>query len=137
MPLNTTGINNVSLPLNGSLQPFKKFTRFFAVPESHWYSAQIQSDVNQFISVQFSEQQAVVNVVNSLVNPSSVIKYAGNAANFVTQNVVANQTLNWNLQGNGKQLVWINADSIQNSQSATITVQSLQSIQDAFAAITA
>jgi hypothetical protein len=133
MPTNTSGINNLGLALNGSPQPFKAFTRFFAVPASHWYSAQIQSNVNQFISVQFSEQRAVVNIVNSLVDPSSVIKYAGNAQDYVTKNVVPGQTLDWNLQGNGQQLVWINADSIQNSQSATIVVQSLQALQEAFA----
>ena len=50
---------------------------------------------------------------------------------------MAGQTLDWNLQGNGQQWVWINADSIQNSQSATITVQSLQALQQAFEALAA
>jgi len=137
MPLNTSGINNVPLSLDGKPQQFTKFTRFYAVPASHWYGGQIQSNVNQFISVQFQEHKAVVNIVNSLVDPSSVIKYAGDSEGLVTKNVVAGQTLDWNLQGNGQQWVWINADSIQNSQSATIAVQSLQALQSAFEALAA
>jgi hypothetical protein len=132
MPVNTAGITNKQLPLDGSVQPFNAFTRYFAVPASHWYAGQIQSNVNQFISVQFSEQRAVVNVVNSLVDPSSVIKFAGDSAQYVTKNIVQGQTVTWNLQGNGQQMVWINADSIQNSQSATIAVQSLSAAFEAF-----
>ena len=125
MPTNTAGINNKQLPLDGSVYPFEAFTRYYAVPESHWYSGQIQSNVNQFISVQFSEQRAIVNIVNSTTDPSSVISYTGTSQQYVTKNIVTNQTLQWNLQGNGQQMVWINADSIQNSETATIAVQSL------------
>lgn len=134
MPLDTAGINNLPLPLDGTPVSFEKFTRYYAVPASHWYAGQIQSNINQFISVQFSEQRAVVNIVNSLVDPSNVIRYAGDSKQYVTLNTVSGQTLSWNLQGNGQQLVWINADSVQNSQSATIAVQSLASAFEAFAA---
>jgi hypothetical protein len=130
MPTNTSGINNVGLPLDGAQHAFTKYTRYYAVPASHWYAGQIQSDVNQFISVQFSEQAAVVNVVNSLVDPSSVIRYAGTSQQYVTKNVSSTQTIAWYLQGNGSQLVWINADSIQNSQNATISVQSLAALYE-------
>ncbi len=130
MPVDTSGINNQELSLNGSLQPFKSFTRFFAVPQSHWYAGQIQSDVNQFISVQFSERAAQVNIVNSLVDPSSVIVYAGDSEQYVTKNIEKEQTLHWNFQGNGQQVVWINADSIQNSQDASIAVQSLSGVYE-------
>lgn len=37
-----------------------------------------------------------------------------------------------NFQGNGTQLVWINADSVQNSQTATMSVQSLAAVYDAY-----
>ena len=133
MPTNTSGINNKQLPLDGNLHPFNAFTRYYAVPESHWYSGQIQSDVNQFISVQFSEQKATVNIVNSTSDPSNVIKYTGTSQPLVIVNPVTTQTLQWNLQGNGSQLVWINADSIQNSESATISVQSLATAFEALA----
>lgn len=131
MPVNTGGINNTPLEADGQLHPFNAFTRYFAVPQSHWYTAQIQSDVNQFISVQFTQQTALVNVVNALVDPSPTIYYAGKTApKQVTINTENSQTLQWNLQGNGGQMVWINADSIQNSQAASISLQSLSSLYE-------
>jgi hypothetical protein len=125
MPTNTAGINNVQLPLDGANHAFKAFTRYYAVPASHWYEGILQSDINQFISVQFKENSAVVNIVNQLSDPSTVIKYAGRTQPLVTVNPIANQTLSWSFQGNGTQFVWINADSVQNSQTATISAQSL------------
>ncbi|WP_222937602.1 hypothetical protein [Spartinivicinus ruber] len=128
MPTNTQGIENRQLPLDGDRHSFNKFTRYYAVPESHWYAAQIQSDINQFIAVQFAEHQAEVMIVNKLVDPGNVIKYAGNSQSLVKINESTTQSIPWNLQGNGQQLVWINADSTQNSQSASITVQSLSNV---------
>lgn len=133
MPTNVNGINNERLPLDGSVNSFEVFTRYYAVPASNWYAGQIQSNVQQFISVQFTEHNATINIVNALVDPSSVVKYAGDSAQYVKTNIVDGQTLNWNFQGNGQQMVWINADSIQNSQSATISVQSLAAAYKAFA----
>lgn len=128
MPTNTAGINNIPLALDGQTHSFEKFTRYYAVPASHWYSETIQSNINQFTSVQFTEQRAQVIIVNKLVEPNTVIKYAGNAEQYV--NVVASETqsMTESFQGNGQQLVWINADSVQNSQSATISVQSLSGL---------
>lgn len=125
MPLNTSGISNIQLPLTGVPQKFQVFTRFFAVPESHFYEGEIESSVDQFISVQFTDQQALVNIVNSELDPSPVISYFGTSQQFVTVTPVKSQTLTWTLQGNGQQFVWINADSVQNSQSATISMQSI------------
>lgn len=134
MPIDTNGITNASLPLDGKPHSFNAFTRYYATPASHWYSATIQSDVNQFISVQFKENSAIVNIVNQISDPTPLISYAGTSAkSSVTINSVASQTLTWNLQGNGTQWVWVNADSIQNSQSATIAVQSLAASYAAFA----
>ncbi|AKF85862.1 hypothetical protein MFUL124B02_17750 [Myxococcus fulvus 124B02] len=129
MPTNTAGINNAPLEADGQLHPFKAFTRYFAVPQSHWYQGQLQSNVNQFISVQFLQQSALVNVVNCLVDPSPTLYFAGpTAPSQVKVQTVPTQTLQWNLQGNGSQMVWINADSIQNSQSASISLLSLSSL---------
>jgi hypothetical protein len=133
MPVDTSGIKNVGLPLDGQNHAFQAFTRFYAVPQSHWYSGQIQSNINQFISVQFKEASATVNIVNKLVDPSNVVKYAGpSSKDAVTINQSESQTLAWNFQGNGTQLVWINADSVQNSQTATVSVQSLAAVYDAY-----
>ncbi len=133
MPVDTSGIKNISMPLDGQNHAFQAFTRFYAVPQSHWYSGQIQSDINQFISVQFTEARAIVNIVNQLVDPSYVVKYAGPSSQpAVTINSIQSQTLTWNFQGNGTQFVWMNADSVQNSQTATISVQSLAMVYDAY-----
>ena len=125
MPVNTRGINNRSLPLNGYPQPFDKFTRYYTVPESHWYSARLQSNINQFMCVQFREHDATVYTVNKLVDPPKLISYCGTAEKYVTLEMSDTQSISWSLQGNGTQSVWINADSVQDSEDATITVQSL------------
>ncbi|WP_035481480.1 hypothetical protein [Gallaecimonas xiamenensis] len=131
MPMESPGINNINLAPNGEPVPFRAFTRFYNVPASHWYQMTLTSDINQFITVQFEEQRAQVNIVNTTSNPTELVTYAGNAQQYVTINAVPNQIYSWSLQGNGRQFVWINADSVQNSQSATISLQSLSALYDA------
>lgn len=128
MPVDTSGINNLPLPADGQLHQFQKFTRYYTVPASHWYQAQISSNINQFISIQFAEQAAVVNIVNSLVDPTNLVQAVGKAAGQYKTNVSTYQTISWPLQGNGQQIVLVNADSVQNSQSASISLQSLSSL---------
>lgn len=132
MPTDTSGINNVSMPLDGQFHAFTSFTRFYAVPESHWYSLTLNSNINQFICVQFKESSATVYIVNKLVDPSTVIAYAGRTQSQVLIEAVPYQTLASNLQGNGRQWVWINADSCQNAATAKIAVQSLSASYAAF-----
>lgn len=128
MPLDTQGINNRQIPMNGQVQSFDKFTRYYGVPESHWYSGRIQSNINQFISVQFAERKATVYVVNKLVNPSYNIAYYGHAQDLVNIQESKTQYIDFSMQGDGQQFVWINADSVQNSDSASIVLQSLMGI---------
>ncbi|TWV92734.1 hypothetical protein [Chitinophaga pinensis] len=130
MPTDTSGINNQSLSLNGQPQSFQKFTRYYAVPASHWYAGQITSTINAFISVQFTENAATLICVNTPpTGIANVISYYGTMAQPKVQlNTTAYQSTSWSLFGNGQQIVWINADSVQNSQSATISVQSLQAL---------
>lgn len=130
MPTDIRGINNRSLPLDGNMHPFEKFTRYYAVPESHWYSAQVTSNINAFISVQFTETKAEVICVNAPASGiGSVIEYYGKSAEAnVTITEESRQSKTWNLSGNGTQFVWINADSTQNAEDATISVQSLQAL---------
>jgi hypothetical protein len=126
MPVDLTGINNVQLPMDGSPYPFTAFSRYFAVPESHWYAVQIQSSINQFISVQFEQQAATVFIVNALTpNADPVVQYLGSSQQYVKIVPVTGDVESFNIQGNGQQFVWINADSIQDSETATLTVQSL------------
>jgi hypothetical protein len=124
MPLGG-GMDNKQLPANGQPQSFRQFTRYYTVPESHWYDVRVESDVNQFIVVQFTESKALVLVVNRLVDPSPDVQAVGQAVNLFTIQTSSTQSIDADLQGNGRQTVWINADSVQNSQSASITLQSL------------
>ncbi len=128
MPVDTSGINNQQLPSDGQVHGFQKFTRYYSVPASHWYQAQINSNINQFMAIQFTESQAVVNVVNSTVDPAPLVQAVGRATSQYTINKTQFQTLSWPLQGNGLQVVFVNSDSVQNSQSASISLQSLSQL---------
>lgn len=130
MPTDTKGIYNKALPMNGHPEAFKKFTRYYSVPESHWYAATLTSNVNTFVCVQFQEARALVLGVNCPADGiNNIIDYYGPMARpGVTIQTTTHQTESWNLQGNGRQWVWMNADSIQDSESATISLQSLQGL---------
>jgi hypothetical protein len=74
-------------------QPFFKISQGLVQCFIVSIKGQIQSNINQFISIQFSEQNAIVNVVNSLVDPSLSIKAVGQAANQFQVNTSQCQTL--------------------------------------------
>lgn len=128
LPMNSPGITNKSLPIDGQLHSFDKFTRYYTVLESHWYSGQIQSDINQFICVEFHEHSATVYIVNKMSDPGNTIVYAGDSATLVDIQVSTTQTIPFSTQGNGGQIVFMNADSAQNSGDASISLQSLSAL---------
>jgi hypothetical protein len=125
MPTNTAGINNTALQADGQSYPFEKFTRFYAVPASHWYNVEIESTINQFISVLFKSQHATVSVINAVTQPGSTVSAVGSAQNQYQVQTNPSNADSYPFQGNGQQVVWVNADSVQNSQSAFISLQSL------------
>ena len=134
MPTNTGGLSNQMLPSNGQPQNFSKYCRYYAVPETHWYNLTLRSGVNQYYSVQFTQGMVTVFCVNptSAATKSSpnVHFFTGydqsNNYEYVPATSSSPQTIQYNLQGNGLQTVWMNADSMQNSDDATITLASLQ-----------
>ena len=137
MPTNTTGINNQQLPLTGVPQPFLKYARYFNVPPSKWCALTLNSpNITQFISLQFQENYATVYILNPTVTPAASVVPIGPSVilgapgkgtySIVTPNGVP-QTISVNVQGNGTQWVWMNADSPQDSQSASISLQPLSS----------
>jgi hypothetical protein len=130
MPVNTDGINNLSLPADGKMHSFTKFTRYYTVAASHWYAARLQSNINQFIAVQFAEQAAKVYVVNQTSDPTLHVQGVGQAATQFAIQTSTTQSISWNLQGDGTQLVWMNADSVQNSGTAAISLQSLANVYE-------
>jgi hypothetical protein len=52
-PPSGNGLHARSLPSDSRPQPFNDFTRYYAVPSTRWYHAQLQSNVDPFVVVQF------------------------------------------------------------------------------------
>ncbi|MBV7493769.1 hypothetical protein KW837_05735 [Pseudomonas sp. PDM24] len=130
MPTNTSGLTNYPLPADGEQHPFNKYSRYYAVPPSKWMNLTITSTITQFLSCQFREAQATVFVVNEtsnglLANQVTNIGPTASAAGSVKIVYSQIQSITSNLQGDGTQWVWMDADSPQDSQSATISLQSL------------
>lgn len=130
MPINTSHIHNEQLPMDGKEHPFNKYTRYFAVPPSSWHRIKLTSDVTQFLSVQFRNAAATVFVLNETSNglrQDQVIKLGptANQDGAVTIDSVQSQVYEKSIQGDGTQWVWMNADSQQDSDHSTISLQSL------------
>lgn len=130
MPTNTGGLNNQPLQANGDPVQFNKYTRYYAVPPSKWMNLTIASTITQFISCQFRQDKATVFVVNETSNgllKGQVTKMGPTASESgaITITTSQIQSITENLQGDGSQWVWMDADSQQNSKSATIALQSL------------
>ncbi|MDE1460494.1 hypothetical protein [Spartinivicinus poritis] len=130
MPTNTAGLNNQHLDATGQPQQFNKYCRYYSVPASHWYNVSINSNINQFISVQFQESTATVYIVNPTPNANARVTALGTVTENKDYTIVkgANptpQTITHYLSGNGKQFVWMDADSEQNSEGATLALTSL------------
>lgn len=129
MPTNTSGLTNRPLPMDGSQQPFNKYMRYYAVPASKWYQLRINSVITQYISCQFRQSKAVVFVVNQTLTgllPGQIVAVGSAATNkMVETSQTSLQYVEENLQGDGTQWVWMNADSQQDSQQATISLQPL------------
>lgn len=127
MPTNTSGLQNAPLPNNGVPQPFTKYRRYYAVVPASWHQLTIESDIQQFISVQFSESFATVYIVNPTQTPTQNVVALGSTSDqykIVTPSGQP-QLLTYSFQGNGTQLVWLDADSQQDSLNATLKLQSL------------
>lgn len=130
MPTNTSGLNNSQLQANGEQYPFNKYNRYYAVPPSKWMNLTIVSKITQFISCQFREAAATVFVVNETSNgllSGQVTNIGPTASEQGAVTIVATQiqSISNNLQGDGTQWVWMDADSQQDSTSASISLQSL------------
>lgn len=125
------GISNNSMPDNGQPQSFNKFSRYYTVPASQWYEFSLESNVDQFMCAQFGPGQSSFTVycVNPGPNAAANVVQADPAnpvaVKFIQSTDGQKQKLSSTLFGNGQQVVWINADSVQNSQSATIALSKL------------
>lgn len=134
MPTDTSGLNNQQLATNGQAQSFAKYCRYFCVPPTSWHQLTLQSNIQQFISVQFQENFATIYVVNPTVKPPLV--YALGSVKVDTDYVITKpkagsppQYLQTFIEGDGTQWVWMNADSEQDSSQATIALQALTMLE--------
>lgn len=130
MPTDTSGLDNEHLSIDGAQHPFDKYRRYFNVPPASWHELTITSTITQFISVQFRQAKATVFVVNETSNgllDGQIVKMGPTASvpNTVVTTNATIQSVTENLQGDGTQWVWMNADSADNSDDATISLQSL------------
>jgi hypothetical protein len=129
MPISTVGLNNLPLANNGQKQPFAQYDRYFSVPASAWQALTISSTLTQFISLQFQQDLVTAYICNPGPNAAAAVTAIGPsmAGKFTTITATSTQpqTVSTNIFGNGTQWVWMNADSGQDSTSATIALQSL------------
>jgi hypothetical protein len=130
MPINTSGLTNLPLPADGDQRSFNKYCRYYAVPASNWHTLNIVSTITQFISCQFRAQQATVFVVNEtsvglLDGQVTTIGPTASQQGAVLISSSNLQSISEDLQGDGTQWVWMDADSQKNSAQATISLQSL------------
>ena len=129
MPTDTTGLHNERLPADGQEHPFASYSRYYAVPPSSWQQLTIASNITQFISVQFQGSKATIFIVNPTSNPGQRVTALGTVKlgtdYSIEQGKNPPQFITYSFQGDGAQWVWMDADSSQNSQNATIKWQSL------------
>lgn len=134
MPTNTSGLSNKELPANGQPQSFNKYSRYYAVPASHWYNLTLQSGISQYFAVQFTQGLVTVFCVNPTQSSTKSSPYIhfftgfdqADNYTYVPAEASSPQTIQYSLQGDGLQTVWMNADSSQDSKSATIALATLQ-----------
>ncbi|KDN22633.1 hypothetical protein [Amycolatopsis rifamycinica] len=125
LPIDGGGLHNQQLPDNGKAQRFQRLTRFYCVPAARWYSTTIRSDVDEFTCIRFTESFAQVTVVNKISDPAHRIQGIGEAEKMFTIETSGGATFQSKLEGDGAQQVWINADSVQDSEAATLVLQRL------------
>jgi hypothetical protein len=125
LPRDGGGLHNQPLPDNGRRQAFTRLTRFYCVPAARWYNTTVQADMTQFISVRFVESFAYVTVVNDIGLPPGRVEGIGEAATMFRVSSTDKPSYESKVEGDGSQQVWVNADSVEDSQHATLSLQPL------------
>ena len=131
MPTNTSGLSVHRLSDDGRSRPLLKGYRYFAMPTSSWYQLTIENKFNQSITVQFQQQKVIIYIVNPAADPQVLVTSVGSIKQGQDYLIMKPpkgeqpQRIRSTLQGNGTQWVWMSADSKQDSQHTSITLQSL------------
>ena len=132
MPRGTTGLTAQTLVLGGSLEPFRKSTRYLSALSDGGYALTLRNRRRQSINVQLRKNRAIVRVLNNstglYADPLQKLGPAAPAEGTVTQ--TAYQTFTDSaLKGDGSALVFMVADSADNFADAEIGLQSLSSLK--------
>ncbi|WP_017972755.1 hypothetical protein [Actinopolyspora halophila] len=128
MPIDTTGFTNQELSNDGKWYGIDRFYRFYAVPPSRKHQWELTSPQTAFSMVRFEQNRAEVLVVktNPAVDLRQRVKAIGRAKDMYTTDEKTSSVLKsqpfW---GSGNQMVWMNADSSQNSNQTGIRLYTL------------
>lgn len=130
MPTNLTGLSSLELPCDGMLYAFLKYQRYYANPPVGWSRLILWSPITQFISVQMQKSRAQITVLNVGRNPNPVqpllLGATANEPGIVEVRVVQSQSHEEQILGDGiTPWVWMNGDSVRNSEDAKISLQQL------------
>lgn len=130
MPTNTSGLNNQNLPANGESYPFNKYSRFYFVPSAQRYILNVSSGINAFYFAVFNSSGQVSVYVLNAPDPSYtpiVQQFPGDT--YATTNTVVQastaSSISIPLFGANQQWVVMNADSVNDSTNASISLTPL------------
>ena len=130
MPINTQGLNNQPLPSDGDNHVFNKYARYYFVPNAQRYLLTIQSGIQAFYFAVFNPSgQVAIHVLNAPdPNYAPIVKqFPGDAYAKLNTTVVVHQesSVAIPLFGSNQQWVLMNADSTNDSMSASVTLTPL------------
>lgn len=128
MPTQMPHDRNIHLQPDGKEISFGTYTRAFCVPPSTTSRAVLRTaGNNQFIALQMREDHATVLVLNPSDTYKDRIKAIGRAAAAYTTVTATErrQEITSKVQGDGTQIVWMNADSEQDSTNVKLSLQAL------------
>jgi hypothetical protein len=129
--LPTSGINNISVPLNGEMEAFDGYSRAYATPPLAWYTMSIHSSDTGLVGFKFNNDEIEIIAVN--VNPELVpalkSKIHGNKDKTGIQPsapiVVSGNTYNHDFYGTSSQIVYSPVSSANTTRNGSISIQKL------------
>jgi hypothetical protein len=130
MPTNTSGLNNQNLQASGEPYAFNKYSRYYFVPSAQRYILSVQSGINAFYFAVFnSSGQVAIYVLNAPdANYKPIVQqFPGDsyALTNTTVQAITASSIQIPLYGMNQQWVVMNADSVNDSTNATITLTQL------------
>lgn len=130
MPINTSGLNNTELLPDGKNNSFNKYSRYYFVPSAQRYILNVSSGINAFYFAVFnSSGQVFIYVLNAPDSDYTPIVQQFPGDTYASANthiqVLTKSSVSIPLFGNNQQWVVMNADSVNDSVNASISLTSL------------